>query len=308
MQLKGGTTPLISRLARPTRSGTLIAALLGAAVLAGCTLPRPAGEGTLRYVDPVTTQVNVTNDLTYGSAPDNAGNPVDLKLDLYQPAGDAVTQRPALIWVHGGGFFTGDKADVAGRAVYFAQRGYVVAAINYRLLAPAPCHGLAHYDECRAAALEAQHDGQAAVRWLRKNASTYRIDTNRIAMGGGSAGAITALLTGWRSEDPGDSGNPGFSSRIAAAVSVSGGVPIEDARALGAIDAQDPPTIFFSGTADTTVPYEWQVADAIEMYNLGIFTVLEPFEGAGHQIGDPSIPPQSAYFLYYAMNLKNAAS
>jgi dienelactone hydrolase len=285
----------------------VIAALLGAATLAGCTLPRPAGEGTLRYVDPVFTQVNVARDLSYGSAPDNNGNPVDLKLDLYQPAGDTVAQRPALIWVHGGGFYTGDKSEVESRARYFAQRGYVVATINYRLLAPAPCHGTAHYDECRAAALEAQHDGQAAVRWLRKNASAYGIDTNRIAMGGGSAGAIISLLTGWRSEDPGDSGNPGYSSRIAAAVSVSGGVPIDEARALGAIDAQDPPTIFFSGTEDTTVPYEWQVADATEMYNLHIFTVLEVFQGAGHSIGDPSIQPQSAYFLYYAMNLKDAA-
>jgi hypothetical protein len=36
--------------------------------------------------------------------------------------------------------------------------------------------------------------------------------------------------------------------------------------------------------------------------------VLEPFEGAGHQIGDPSINPQSTYFLYYAMDLGHAAS
>ena len=275
-------------------------------VLAGCTVPAPPGASPLRYRDAVFTNVGVTKDLQYGSAPDLSGNPVSLKLDLYQPTGDTVTRRPAIVWVHGGGFSVGDKASGAGFATYFAQRGYVVVSINYRLLAPVGCGGeIDPRPECVAAAYEAQHDAQAAVRWLRANAGTYKIDPFRIAMGGGSAGAITSLLAAWRWDDPGTSGNPGFSSRIGAAVSVSGGAPSNMY-----INAGDSPAIFFHGTADPVVAYDWAVRNAAAMYDAGIFTVLEPFPGAKHGLlADfrSVIFPQSANFLFYALDLAHAA-
>lgn len=282
----------------------LIGALLAVAALAGCTLERPAGEGTLRYVDPLFPNVTVSNNLTYGNAPDLDGNPVDLKLDLYQPTGDTAVNRPALIWIHGGGFTAGDKSSAAGQATFFARLGYVVAAINYRLLSPVGCGGTTDPTEtCEEAALGAQHDAQAAVRWLRANAATYRVDTGRIASGGSSAGAVTSLLVDWRSEDPGSSGNPGYPSNIRAAVSVAGGAPTNEF-----IDPDDPPAIFFHGTADNTVPYVWAVQNAGAMYQAGIYTVLQPFEGAGHGIGQGAlIRQQASYFLYHAMKLKTAA-
>jgi acetyl esterase/lipase len=191
-------------------------------------------------------------------------------------------------------------------ASFFARQGYVAVSINYRLLAPPGCGGNPDpTPECRAAAVEAQHDAQAAVRWLRRNAATYRIDTERIGMGGGSAGAITSLLVGWRPEDPGTSGNPGFSSAIRAAVSVSGGSPDESP-----ITAGDAPALFIHGTVDRTVPYAWAVSNAVRMLNLGIPVVLQPIAGAGHglpgQIG-PLIREQSSRFLYYLMDLGHAA-
>lgn len=273
-------TPRTVAARRSMTRGALALACVGlvAALLAGCTVPAPPGAAPLRYRDAVFTDVGVAKDLVYGSAPDASGTPVDLKLDLYRPTGDTVAQRPAVVWVHGGGFSKGDKASGANFATYFAQRGYVVVSINYRLLAPPSCGGeLDPAPECEAAAIEAQHDAQAAVRWLRVNASTYGVDPNRIAVGGGSAGAVTSLLVGWRSDDPGSSGNPGPSSRVQAAVSVSGGAPTNEA-----IDAGDSPAIFFHGTADTVVAYQWAVSNAAAMYNGGIFTVLEPFEGLGH--------------------------
>ena len=96
------------------RAGATIAAALAATVLAGCTVPAPEGQAPLRYRDQVFSAVSRTNDLTYGQAPDLQGNPVDLKLDLFQPAGDTVTKRPAYVWVHGGGFSHGDKARARG--------------------------------------------------------------------------------------------------------------------------------------------------------------------------------------------------
>jgi para-nitrobenzyl esterase len=281
---------------------SLVALALGATLLAGCTVPRPPGDGSLRYRDQVFPNVSVVKDLTYGNAPDLDGNPVTLKLDLYQPAGDTVTKRPALVWVHGGGFTMGDKASGQARATFFAKLGYVAVSINYRLLSPDGCGGNPNPTPlCQTAALAAQHDAQAAVRWLRANAATYRIDTDRIAMGGASAGAVTSVLAATRSEDPGTSGNPGYPSTIRAAVSVSGGVPTNDD-----IDAGDAPTLFIHGTEDRVVPYQWAVQNALAMYNLDIFTVLEPLEGAGHGLQaeyGTLIDQQSDYFLWFAMGL-----
>ncbi|HEX2414327.1 MAG TPA: alpha/beta hydrolase [Thermoleophilaceae bacterium] len=280
-------------------------AVLVCAVLAGCTLPAPSGDAPLRYRDQVFPTVGVTTDLTYGRALDAGGTPVDLKLDLYQPNGDAVARRPAYVWIHGGGFAAGDKSSGAGRASYMARLGYVVVSINYRLLSPEGCGGDRDPPPiCEQAVLAAQHDAQAAVRWLRANANTYRIDPDRIAVGGSSAGAVTSLVVAWRSDDPGDSGNPGPSSRVRAAVSISGGIPTNEF-----IDSGDSPALFIHGTADQTVFYDWAASNAAAMYNAGVPVVLEPLEGAGH--GLPSqynqlINEQSSYFLYYFMDLANA--
>jgi dipeptidyl aminopeptidase/acylaminoacyl peptidase len=281
---------------------SLVALALGATLLAGCTIPRPPGDGTLRYRDPVFSAVTTTTDLTYGSAPGADGNPETLKLDLYQPSGDTAAKRPALVWVHGGGFTMGDKSSGRARATFFAKLGYVAVSINYRLLSPDGCGGNPNPTPvCQNAALEAQHDAQAAVRWLRANAATYRIDPDRIAMAGASAGAVTSVLAATHSEDPGSSGNPGYPSNIRAAVSVSGGMPTNEL-----IDAGDAPTLFIHGTEDNVVPFAWAVQNAAAMYNLGILTVLEPLEGAGHGLSaeyGALINEQSDYFLWFAMDL-----
>jgi dipeptidyl aminopeptidase/acylaminoacyl peptidase len=283
----------------------VVALALSTAVLAGCTVPRPGGDSPLRYRDQVFSNVTVTGNLTYGSATGIDGNPETLKLDLYQPTGDTIAKRPALIWIHGGGFTAGDKSSGAGKATLFAKLGYVVVSINYRLLSPVGCGGNPNpTPTCINAAIGAQHDAQAAVRWLRANATTYRIDTDRIAVSGGSAGAVTSLLVDWRPEDPGDSGNPGPSSKVRAAVSVSGGAPNNDY-----ITADDGPALFIHGTEDHVVPYDWAVQNAAAMYNLHILTVLEPIEGAGHGLPDDYgtlINEQQNYFQYWAMDLAHA--
>jgi dipeptidyl aminopeptidase/acylaminoacyl peptidase len=283
----------------------VVALALSTALLAGCTVPRPGGDSPLRYRDQVFSKVTVTGNLTYGSATGIDGNPETLKLDLYQPTGDTVAKRPAMIWIHGGGFTKGDKSSGAGKATLFAKLGYVAVSINYRLLSPVGCGGNPNpTPTCVNAAIGAQHDAQAAVRWLRANASTYRIDTDRIAVSGGSAGAVTSLLVDWRPEDPGDSGNPGPSSKVRAAVSVSGGAPNNDY-----ITADDGPALFIHGTEDQVVPYQWAVQNAAAMYNLGILTVLEPIEGAGHGLPEDYgalINEQQNYFQYWAMDLAHA--
>ena len=285
---------------RPRPLHALVPALLVLGLLAGCTVSRPGGASPLRYRDAVFGAVDRINDIQYGSAPDRAGNPEALKLDLYQPTGDTIPKRPVLIWIHGGGFIMGDKASGSSVATYFAKLGYVTASINYRLLSPGGCAGeRVPPPGCEEAALGAQHDAQAAVRWFRAHAAQYRIDPDRIASGGASAGADTSILVGTHSEDPGDSGNPGFSSRIAAAVSVSGGLPTSET-----ITSDDAPTIFFHGTLDKVVFPDWAVLNAKALLDHGVPAFFEPFEGAGHGLlpeHRDTIFEQTDYFLYRFM-------
>lgn len=279
--------------------------VLAALAATGCTLPPPAGDAPLRYRDAIFATADVTSDLTYGSAPDLAGIPVTLKLDLYQPAGDTVAERPAVVYVHGGGFTAGSKAAGATFATHFARRGYVAVSIDYRLLSPDGCGGQPTPPPiCETAAQAAQHDAQAAVRWLRRYSATYRIDPDRIAIAGGSAGAVTSLLVGWRQEDPGTSGNPGFSSAVRAVSSIAGGVPTNEF-----IGAGDAPTIFFHGTADETVPYAWAASNATAMQQAGLAVVFQPFEGAGHGLSGQYgtvIRQQASYAFYAWLDLANA--
>jgi dienelactone hydrolase len=285
----------------------MLALLLAAAVLlAGCTLPRPPGDSPLRYRDQVFSNVSVTSNIQYGSAPDSQGNPVPLRLDLYAPAGDTQTNRPALVWVHGGGFSGGDKTNVVpvDFAQTFAKQGYVVVSINYRLLGSG-CASNPGQPSCTIAALEAQHDAQAAVRWLRSKAGFLGIDPTRIGIGGESAGGITATLVGLHSEDPGSSGNAGFPSTVRGFVSISGGLPNGVFASAG-----DALGLFFHGTNDGVVPYQWSDATAAAMLEAGVGAWLQHQDGAGH------VPyaqyrslflEQANYFLYLSLDLAHAA-
>ena len=248
------------------RAIALAAAGVAAAVLAGCALPAPPGAAPLRYRDVVFPTVTITKGIVYGSAPDLSGNPVTLTLNMYRPAGDTQTRRPAIVLVHGGGFAGGDAYNGAmvTMANAFAQRGYVAVSINYRLLGDGGCAGQDPPSQvCLTAALAAQHDAQAAVRFLRANAATYGVDATRIAVGGGSAGATTALAVAVNSGDPGASGNPGPSSKVGAAIAISGEIPHSLASTF--YDAADSPVLMFQGTADAVVPYAQAAQTAADL-------------------------------------------
>lgn len=101
-----------------------------------------------------------------------------LQLDLYLPAG---RPAPAIVFVHGGGWRSGNRDEFGPIATRLAQRGYASAAISYRLS-----------PEARYPA--AVDDVKAAVRWLRANSEGYGIDPSRIALAGGSAGGQLASL------------------------------------------------------------------------------------------------------------------
>ncbi|HWJ64283.1 MAG TPA: carboxylesterase family protein [Acidimicrobiales bacterium] len=262
----------------------------------------PSGSSPLRYRDPVFARVFKTADITYGEAPRIDGTPQTLTLDLYQPTGDKVAKRPAIVWVHGGGFKNGDKEspEIVDQANAFARRGYVNVSIDYRLT-----KGCAPFtDECIKGIEMAYHDAQAAVRFLRANADTYRIDTARIAVAGSSAGGITAYNVAYGSEKPGSSGNPGQSSKVAAAVSLSG------ASLTTTVNPGEPPSLNFHGDADQVVPLSWNDATMAEARKAKVIAERVVWKGDGHvpyAKHRTQIITETRNFLYAAMDLGNAA-
>jgi acetyl esterase/lipase len=256
---------------------------LGATGKPATTVAKPSGKAPSRYRDAVFSRVLVRRDIGYSG---------DQRLDLYTPAGDRGRDRPAVVWIHGGGFRAGSKANrnVVELATAFAQRGYVAASIDYRLLAQGVvCGGTpTPAPQCAGAALAAKEDAQAAVDWLRAHARGLRLDPRRIAVGGTSAGAVTSLLL---AADP--------ASRVGAAVSISGFLP------GGSFTRADAPTLFFQGTDDRTIPYTGAKATADAMARAGVPVVFETLRGAGH------VPWQyrsrfithSAYFLVDELGL-----
>lgn len=210
------------------------------------------GASNVRYKDIIFPAVTVKHDITYGKAiAYKKTTEVKLKLDLYQPTGDAETKRPAIIWIHGGSFVIGDKASYEGLATQYAKRGYVAASINYRLAD----HEVKKNDpEAPAIIQMAKYDALAAVRWMRANAAKYNIDPNKIIVAGHSAGAVTALYAAYDTQDVGQSGTPNVASTVAAAVSVAGAI-MPDKQS--SIQTGDPPSIMLHGELDSTVPYEY---------------------------------------------------
>ena len=260
-------------------SCALAGALVGSAACSAAP-PRP-------FVAQTHPGVIATEALEYGHAVDAEGADVALELDLFEPEGDVSPARPAVVFVHGGGFTAGTRAEIRYLAEDFARRGYVTVSIDYRLRSGTIFSFASPNADAQAAIIDARHDAQAAVRWVKAHAGAYRIDPTRVAIAGYSAGAITALGVAFRSDDPGDSGTPGESSRVCTAVSLSG-VHVE-----GGIDPSDPQVTLIHGSVDDIVPTEQARATAFGAAASGRLARYHEYPGVGHLL---IIDPRSSTY------------
>jgi carboxylesterase type B len=121
------------------------------------------------------------------------GSPQSLKMDVYEPEGDQITNRPVVVVAFGGSFIGGSRGQMESLCREFARLGYVAVAPDYRVGLFFPIDEL----NTTLAVLRGAHDMKGCVRYLRKtvaeDGNPYGIDPNMIFVGGVSAGAISAI-------------------------------------------------------------------------------------------------------------------
>lgn len=136
----------------------------------------------LSYIKPVLHNIlkpnwNVTKDVKYGLTDEE-------KADFYLLNGGV---KPAVVFIHGGGWMAGDKSVYEGRAKKYALAGFHTFSINYRL---------AKFEDSSSQWDAQLQDVSHFIRWIRKNAVSLNVDPNRIAVCGDSAGAHLSLFLG----------------------------------------------------------------------------------------------------------------
>lgn len=309
-------------LARPLR--TCLAAL--AALFAATS----ADAQQRSRLDPDT--VAVDRDLAYID-----GGHERQKLDLYRPPG-ADGPLPVIVWIHGGGWQNGSKANCLPLKLGYVDKGYAVASVGYRLTDAATWP--AQVDDCRD-----------AIRWLRIHADKYGLDADRIGVWGASAGGHLAALVATMDDTKGDASGgdadgkdasarvqaacdyygptdliafgrtpgPGYGDRVSQPNSPEHkllGGPIEqdqdrarEASAVTYASADDPPMLIVHGTDDPLVPLDQSERLYDALSKAGVPVHLHVVQGGGHGrpgFGKPAVLDTVAAF--FARHLKQNAA
>lgn len=283
----------------------------------------------------VPESVQYVRDVIYATAPGDDGKPIELKLDtafLKQSDGKPM---PAVVYIHGGGWRTGNKDMGMRPSMAMALGGYFAVTIQYRL-------------SDQAIFPAAVHDCKAAIRFLRANAEQLGIDPERIGVWGHSAGGHLSALLGTSGNTEVLNGSvgsadPKTSTAVQCVVNISGPTDLtrdvdgglismwlggnmsekqaeaKQASPLTYIDAKDPPVLIVHGTTDRlvdmdrhAVPLEKALKDA------GVKVELLPVPGDGHIITNARAYLRAAEFFDTHLggnsaerlreNMRNAAS
>ena len=212
---------------------------------------------------------------------------VALKLHVLNPLGHKTSDKtPVIIFFFGGGWVFGNPKLFYEHARYFAEKGIVAIAAEYRIKS---IHHTTPFESVK--------DGKSAVRWVRQHASELGIDPNKIVASGGSAGghvaACSSIIEGYNETNE----NGAISSKPNALILY---YPVLDTteKGYGAknfdkehqtdispnhhIEKGIPPTIVFHGTADKTVPIENSERFCKLMNDAGNHCELQTYEGKGH--------------------------
>jgi acetyl esterase/lipase len=242
----------------------------------------------------------------------------DLGINIFWPDDNA--KRSAVILLHGGGWARGHRDDMHGYARILRARGFLVIASEYRLIdeAPWPAQII---------------DVKDTIRWVRRNADWLRIDPEKIALQGFSAGGHLAMLAAATADKPifgEDHPHPGGSAAVGAVVALFAPPaltrdmfpvrppPVADllgdgdeevakaASPLHHIGPSFPPTFLLNGMADPMMPYQVTLRLFERLTANGTKVDLHLYHGHTHEFSSlPSMlePVQAevALFLDRAM-------
>jgi arylformamidase len=163
-----------------TGTSSLVAPPIDAQVVPSpSTARRTTSPNTPELASPDCSPSDLPTTVAYRTFP---GVDTDLtSIDIYPPASPGC-DAPVVMWVHGGGYQTGDKANRIGAKVkLFGDAGWILVSVNYRLTAPGQVASAEFPDHYR--------DVAAAIAWVDHNIASYGGDATRIALLGHSAGA-----------------------------------------------------------------------------------------------------------------------
>ena len=225
-----------------------------------------------------------------------------LLLDVFRPAAKTVKKRPAVMIIHGGGWRSGNRMQHYPLAQRLAALGYVCFTPEYRL-------------STEALYPAAVHDLKAALRWMKANATTYGIDTTKIAVAGFSAGGELAAFLGTTMGKPAFEGHGCYDSQrsnVQAIVDIDGtlsfvhpesgegddskhtsaatywfGYPKkeapelwEEASPLTHVGKQTPPTLFINSSVERMHAGRTDYLAVLKEH--GIYTEVKSFDEAPH--------------------------
>jgi predicted esterase len=246
----------------------MLQSILTSSILLFALSTFPQMTPAIRYKDELFPSVTVQKNLSYSSGKIH-------RYDWYEPTDDKTSARPLIIWMHGGGFKFGSKNMHSTRlwSDFFARRGYVCAAINYKL---GKKDLRFKYDDLVRNCEHAVGDCREAIAWFKRNAARLRIDTNRIILAGNSAGGMIALQTAYGTEPGG----------AAAVINFWGGI-----FDRGWLQRAKVPIVSVHGRNDNIVPYDHKgyplygggaihpIADSLHIPNR-----LKTYEGYSHEL------------------------
>jgi acetyl esterase/lipase len=246
-------------------------------IVAGGAKSLNLGDRLLGDSDGATLQVA---GQPYGSGERN-------KLNIWVPTGTKKTDKlPVLVWLYGGGWYSGQRDDYgfAGRA--FARQGFIVVIPDYRIVPDG------HWPDFL-------HDSAAAVAWTDANIANYGGDPDRIALSGHSAGAYNAVMLAL---DPQWMKAAGSDTSVIRGVAALAGPydfapfeeggradvamgdirPVERTQPITFVRADAPPLWLGHGTADTVVRVRNSQRLAAAMQKLGGSAALREYDGLSH--------------------------
>lgn len=244
-----------------------------------------------RYLTFVYPQVDSIIGGVYGTANNYLSVNQNLLFDFYSPYLDTAQKRPLIIYIHGGGFATGTRSYPSVKLLCrkMAMKGYAVANIDYRL---DPSFNLYSSSTNRRAMTDAMHDAKQAIRYFKANATFYKLDTNRIFIGGESAGAITSMMASFVDKQSemtiypmsnpnnpiGSTSNSTYGNSVKATMCLCG--MILDTAAIET--NVDPPILWTHGSADTYIPISLSFNVVLRAAHIGLPIQTKLYQGGTH--------------------------